>query len=61
MKNYKNLVWFGYGPLDRCLASVKEFDSLTEAKKYASQFTNTHVARGYFSKNDGSLMYYKEF
>lgn len=60
MKNYKNLVWFG-DALDRCLASAKEFDTLTEAKKYASQFTNAHVGRGYFSKTDGSLMYYREF
>ena len=61
MKNYKNLVWFGDGPLDRCLALAKEFDSLTEAKKYASRFANAHVALGDFSKDDGSVMYYKEY
>lgn len=60
-RNYKNFVLIGSGPLDRCLASAKEFETLTEAKNYAKQFYNVHVYRGYFSKTDGSLMHYKEF
>ncbi len=60
-RNYKNFVLIGYGSLDRNLASAKEFETLTEARKYAKQFRNAHVYRGYFSETDGSLMYYKEF
>lgn len=60
-KNCKNFVLIGNGPLDRCLASANKFETLTEARKYARQFRNAHVYRGYFSETDGSLMYYKEF
>lgn len=60
-RNYKNFVLIGYGSLDRNLASAKEFETITEARKYAKQFYNAHVYRGYFNETDDTLMYYKEF
>lgn len=60
-KNYKNFVLIGYGSLDRNLNYAKEFETLTEARKYAKQFCNAHVYRGYFSETDDSLISYKEF
>lgn len=60
---YKNVVLIGsqkYHPEDH-LASLKQFDTLTEAKKYASRYENVTAARIYFYNDSGHYSHCKEF
>jgi hypothetical protein len=60
--NYINAICFGweiYKVFDM-YNHFKKFNSLTDARKYAKQYTNAHVIRLYFNEH-GQLSDYREF
>ena len=60
--NYINAICYGSDiyDVDRVYKRFKTFETLTDARKYAKQYTNAHVVRIYFS-DDGDYAGCREF
>ena len=57
MKNYKNFTVTGREKIGDRQASWQEWDSITEAKKYAEKYCNVVVFRAYYAKDTGDLLH----
>lgn len=56
-KGYVNVCMVGWKDPVSCYPSAIKFDTLTEARKYAKQYTNVYVYRVYLNGEENPIAY----